>query len=107
MYLPPFFGNRADNLHCAQASARMALAHRGKFFTWEEVNSAIGWQPNKYTWTISIASFLSQHLPGIRLLSSLDYPAFAANGESLLRSCWPSGWYDVQQRMASPGFERE
>lgn len=105
--IPVFYANQPDNNHCLQASTLMILNSLGYPTDWEKINKLTKYDDRYYSWTIVAASIISNLIPDMRLITTLDYTRFAEEGEEYLRSTWSDQWYKTQKNHASPGFKRE
>jgi uncharacterized protein YchJ len=104
---PVFFSNQPDNNHCLQAGALIILNTLGRRTDWSEIDRRTGYKTGLYTWSVSAASALAQVVPGTKFISEWNYARFAVEGQSYLRQAWGPGWFALQERHATPGFEKE
>jgi len=77
--------------------------------SWDEVNKMTHFQEGLYSWMPAGAVAINERIPGVRLVSKLDYKEFSEKGEDYLIELWKNapGWFAQQKRMASPDFSRE
>jgi hypothetical protein len=104
---PVFFGNSEDDNHCLQAAVMIVLNSLGHNARWAEVEVATQYEKNLYSWTVQGAAAISKYIPGVKLISPLDYRQFAQDGAAYLRRFWRPEWFALQERKASKDFEKE
>ncbi|MBI3305255.1 hypothetical protein HYZ80_02970 [Candidatus Parcubacteria bacterium] len=94
-------------MHCLQAAVMMMLNTLDGPVSWEEVNAMTKYEEGKYSWTPVAAVALAERIPGVKMMSNLDYHQLADRGEEYLREYWNPAWYQDQKQYASAGFARE
>lgn len=106
---PKFYENWSDDNHCLQAAVMMVLNTVIGDVSWDEVNALTEHEKNLYSWASIAAVIIAEKISGTKLHSDFDYNLFAARGENYCREMWEPlpGWFELQKKLASPGFERE
>lgn len=85
----------------------MAMSAIGKAITWEEIDTITGYNPSRYTWTISVIEPLCKIIPNIKFISEMDYKKFSEEGKTYLEKIWDKEWFELQAKNSSPDFKSE
>jgi len=80
----PFYPNLKDDLHCFQASLKMALSVLAPStqYSYATLDSITGHKRGRVTWDIKTLLWLAEHGFYVKKVSILDYRAFAKLGAS-------------------------
>jgi hypothetical protein len=104
---PHFYQNWKDNNHCLQASVMMVLNTLSIPVGWEDVNNMTQYEDDLYSWDSIVAVELAKYIPGVKLISELDYREFIQSGIGYLKGYWDISWFEIQQKKSSTGFKKE
>jgi Peptidase_C39 like family len=105
----PFHPNRKDNLHCFQASVKMALAvlDPSTRYSYATIDRITGYQRRTVTWDIQTLLWLAQKDFHVKKISIFDYRAFAKRGTAYLKDFWRPDVYELQKSLSDLHTERQ
>lgn len=79
--IPPFHGNREDNMSCALATYRSLIEYfTGQNTSWDDVVKLQGYKPGIAAWTIKALTELSKNGWDIVMYEPFDYQKYLDNG---------------------------
>ncbi len=105
----PFFKNKKDNLHCFQASLKMALAvyEPHKTYSFTQLDTITGFRSNKMTWDTQALLWLAKKGFQIKKYSTFEYASFVRRGASYLKALWRPDVYKIQRSHSNLRAEQQ
>jgi len=104
----PFYPNLKDDLHCFQASLKMALSVLAPStqYSYATLDSITGHKRGRVTWDIKTLLWLAEHGFYVKKVSILDYRAFTKLGARYLKYYWRPDVYEFQKSFSDLHRER-
>jgi hypothetical protein len=104
----PFYGNKADDMHCYQASLKMVLKYffPTKNFSWKQLEDMTGMKKGKWTWNTK--SILELHKMGFSIvdMALFDAKSFIEQGKDYLYEIFGQEAGEAQVRFSDIPHEQ-